>query len=116
MTTIELLASSMQPVPFEPGAALMTQGESGDAYYILTAGSASVRRDGMEISQVHAGEGCGEIALLRDVPRTASVIAEGTVGTYRLDRAAFIAAVTGTSASRAAADRLIADRISASQA
>ena len=116
MTTIELLASSMQPASFEPGAALMTQGESGDDYYILTAGSASVRQDGAEIRRLQAGDGCGEIALLRGVPRTASVIAEGAVETYRLHRAAFIAAVTGTSASRAAADRLIADRISASQA
>jgi MFS family permease len=113
MTTIELLAGSMRPVHFEPGAALMTQGESGDAYYILTDGAASVRRDGVEIRRIAAGDGCGEIALIRDVPRTASVVADGPVDTFRLDRDAFLAAVTGTSASRVAADRLISDRLAA---
>jgi MFS family permease len=113
MTTIEHLAGSMRPVRFEPGDPLMTQGESGDAYYILTDGEASVRQDGVEIRRLEVGEGCGEIALLRDVPRTASVVADGDVETFRLDREAFLSAVTGTSASRAAADRLVADRLAA---
>ena len=113
MTTIELLAGSMRPVEFEVGADLMTQGQSGDAYYILTGGTASVLQDGARIRRLEAGDGCGEIALLRDVPRTASVVADSPVAAFRLDRDAFLAAVTGTSASRAAADRLVSDRLAA---
>jgi MFS family permease len=111
LTTIELLAGSMRRVGFADGESLMRQGEPGDDYVVLASGEAVVSRDGEALGRVTAGEGCGEIALLRDVPRTASVVADGPVDGYRLDRATFLAAVTGTSSSLALADRLVADRV-----
>ena len=68
--------------------------------------------DGRHIASFGRGEGFGEIALLRDVPRTATVTARTPVKLYALERDAFLAAVTGHSASEEAADALIVSRMS----
>jgi len=72
-----------------PGAKLVEQGAPGDAFYAIRSGQAEVVRDGERIGQLGPGSHFGEIALLRAVPRTASVIARTPVRAFRLDRVGF---------------------------
>lgn len=57
------------------------------------------------------GDGFGEIALLRDLPRTATVTALAAVEGYRLPRPVFLEALTGNAASGAVADRMVTERL-----
>ena len=78
---------------------------------MLAAGSLRVERDGTRLRDVtEPGEGVGEIAILRDVPRTASVFATGPSTLLAIDRAPFLAAVTGHPDAHAAADAVVAAR------
>ncbi|HSK53448.1 MAG TPA: MFS transporter [Clostridia bacterium] len=111
MAIVEQLAGELESTAFEDGAWLMREGESGDRYYLIASGRVRVTREGNPMRELGRGEGVGEIALLRDVPRTASVRAVGPVETLALERGAFLAAVTGTPASRVAADAVIDERL-----
>lgn len=111
MTTLEHLAGSMRQEQVAAGETLLRQGDPGDAYYVLAAGSAEILRDGERINAIGAGDGFGEIALLRDVPRTATVVALEPLTAYRLDRETFLDAVASTPSSTATAGRLVADRM-----
>jgi MFS family permease len=108
---IELLARRLEPVAYATGSTVITQGEVGDHYYLIESGVAGIVADGRHVTDLRAGDGFGEIALLRDVPRTASVVARESLGLLRLDRATFLEAVTGMPASHAAAEDLMAARI-----
>jgi len=66
--------------------------------------------DGRLVRRMLAGDSYGEIALLRDVPRTASVTASGDLVAYTLERDAFLAAVTGDRQSLHAAEAVIGER------
>ncbi|MFL5684793.1 MAG: cyclic nucleotide-binding domain-containing protein [Chloroflexota bacterium] len=93
------------------GDGLIRQGDAGDRFYVLAAGSLRVERDGVRLRDVtQPGEGVGEIAILRDVPRTASVFANEPSTLLAIDRAPFLAAVTGHPAAHAAADAVVATR------
>jgi CRP-like cAMP-binding protein/Zn-dependent protease len=84
----ELLAQG-EWIPAAPGEALFHQGDEGDAFYVIGSGHAEVRQDGAPIRDLGPGDHFGEIALLEDVPRTASVIAKTPLRVFRLDRAGF---------------------------
>ena len=93
------------------GAGLIREGDPGDRFYVLAAGSLRVERGGVDLRNVTVpGEGVGEIAILRDVPRTASVFAREPTTLLAIDRAPFLAAVTGHPAAYAAADAVVATR------
>ncbi len=72
-----------------PGEAMIEQGAIGDAFYAIRSGQVDVVRDGSVIRTLGSGTHFGEIALLRDVPRTASVVAKTPVRAFRLDREGF---------------------------
>jgi CRP-like cAMP-binding protein len=72
-----------------PGAAIVTQGEVGDAFYALSSGQVEVLDNGRQVSTLGPGSHFGEIALLLDVPRTATVRALTPVTAFRLDRPGF---------------------------
>ncbi len=115
VATIEQLAGSLEHAEFEPGRSVFRQGERGDYFYIVESGCAEVILDGSVVRTLGTGECFGEIALLRDQPRTAGVRASADthLRVSRLRRSAFLTAVTGYPAAAAAGDDLVRDRLEA---
>jgi MFS family permease len=111
MVVIEQLARSLEPIHHDAGTSVIVQGDAGDAYYIVSSGRADVIRDGARIAEVSAGDGFGEIALLDDRPRTASIVVREALDGHRLPREAFLEAVTGSPLSARAGARLVAERL-----
>jgi len=109
---LERLAASLIPAHVEAGDEIIRQGDIGDRYYVLAEGRVAVMVDGVPARELGPGEGFGEIALLRDVPRTASVVALGEVELLALERLPFLEVVTGFPQSGAAAESVIAGRLS----
>ena len=109
---LESVARSLVRVRVEAGRELFRQGELGDRFYIVAEGRAEIVSDGRPVAVTVAGGYFGEIALLRDVPRTATVRALTDLELFALEREDFIAAVTGHAASADAADAVVATRLS----
>jgi CRP-like cAMP-binding protein len=109
--TLEGVAQALSPVRLATGEEVFRQGEVGDRYYIVAEGEVEIVVDGQVVNVTGPGGYFGEIALLRDVPRTATVRAKNDVELLALDREDFIAAVTGHAASLEAADSVIATRL-----
>jgi MFS family permease len=103
------IARSLEPVALPAGAVAIRAGEPGDTYYVVADGKLAASPGGA----MTRGDGFGEIALLRDVPRTATVTAETDTRLLALDRATFLAAVTGHPLARREADRVASERIRA---
>ncbi|MBI2238387.1 MAG: cyclic nucleotide-binding domain-containing protein, partial [Actinobacteria bacterium] len=83
-------------VNVSPGETIIEQGELGDAFYAISSGQVEVRADGALLHTLGPGAYFGEIALLLDVPRTASVVARTPVRVFRLDRDGFDRLVAGS--------------------
>jgi hypothetical protein len=113
LATIEHLAASLRPFDAPGGTVLIRQGERGDEYFLPETGALEIVQDGRVVAHRGWGVGVGEISLLRDVPRTATVTTIGNVRGFALDRAAFLEAVTGHPQGRAAADDRVAERLAA---
>ena len=111
LTALEQLARSLEPVSFASGERVITQGDPGDCFYVIESGSVAIIHDGHRQTTLGAGEGFGEIALLSDRPRTATVDVTDSMTGYRLPREAFLEAVTGSPHSVIAADELMARRL-----
>ena len=113
---LEGLARSADWVTVPAGRVIIREGERGDRFYVLESGTVSVTRDGVHVRTLDAaGDGFGEIALLRDVPRTATVTADVETTLMILTREPFLAAVTRhpvvvAAAGRVVEARLLADR------
>ena len=108
---IEGLASALRPIQLPAGAVLIRQGDPGDAYYAIAAGELDATQDGRMLGRYGRGEGVGEIALLRAIPRTATVTAGTAATVYRLDRDLFLAAVLGHAPTQRQADSIAAARL-----
>ena len=109
--TLEGLASHLVRLGVPAGTRLFQQGDPGDRFYIIAAGEADVAVDGQH-KPIGSGDYFGEIALLRDLPRTATVTAQTDLELYALGREEFVAAVAGHPSSAEAADTVIATRLS----
>jgi CRP-like cAMP-binding protein len=72
-----------------PGETLVREGEPGDAFYVIRSGRAEVTKDGEVLRSLDPGDFFGEIALLEDSPRTATVTATTPMRAFRLDREGF---------------------------
>ena len=110
--TLEALAIRLEPRSADAGDVIFAQGDAGDDFYLVDTGTVSVAVDGESVAELGAGESFGEIALLHDVPRTATVTALSGVALYALGREEFLAAVTNHTQSRTAADTVVAGRLS----
>jgi CRP-like cAMP-binding protein len=92
------------------------QGDAGDRFYVIRVGEVTVVPPGRPPVALGPGGYFGEIALLREVPRTATVTARTEVDLYALERDVFIAAVTGYAPSADAADAVIASHLGSAAA
>jgi MFS family permease len=109
------LAAGLEPVLLNPGDILIRQGDHGDAYYAIAAGELGASQDGQCLGRFGRGEGVGEIALLRDIPRTATVTARTAATVYRLDREPFLTAVLGHAPTQRRAAQIAATRLASSE-
>jgi hypothetical protein len=115
LATIEQLAGVLDHAELAPGQTATRQGEPGEHFYIVRSGRAEVLVDGRVVTTLGPGECFGEIALLQDRPRTATVRAsvDGCLQLSRLRRSAYLTAVTGYPAAAAAGDDLVTSRLGA---
>jgi MFS family permease len=111
MPVMDHLARNLTHVQAAAGETVFEQGDEGNRFYVVAAGEADVFGDGRHIRTVRRGESFGEIALLRDVPRTAEVRARTSLSLYALDRDVFVPAVTGYSPAAARADAVVASML-----
>ena len=87
---LDLLAVKLSVVPFDKGTVIVRRGDPGQDFYIVREGRvAAVDGSGKTLSEMGAGEFFGEIALLRDTPRTATVIGTVAGSVWRLGRQDF---------------------------
>jgi MFS family permease len=107
----ERVAANLEPVLVPADVAVIRAGEAGDRFYLVDDGELRIEAAGVD-SVARAGGSFGEIALLRDVPRTATVTAAVDSRLYALSRADFLAVVTGHEGVRAAGEAVADARLS----
>jgi MFS family permease len=110
---LEGLAAALEPVSLAAAEVLIRQGDPGDAYYVIATGELDAVQDGHRLGRFGRGEGVGEIALLRAIPRTATILARTEATVYRLDRDHFLTAVLGHAPTRRQAGQIADTRLAA---
>jgi len=110
-STLDGLARKMIRVEVGAGDVVILEGEASDRFYVIESGSVSATHDGVLLRHENAGEFFGEIGLLRDVPRTATITADADTVLLALEREDFLAAVTGQAESMTAAESVVARRL-----
>jgi MFS family permease len=93
--TLNRLALALVPVHAATGDVVIREGDTGDRFYVIEDGTVEVTKEGRHVVSLGPGDFVGEIALLRDVPRVATVTAASAVLLQALDREHFVPAVTG---------------------
>jgi MFS family permease len=108
---LERLARQLDRIVAPAGTDVIRQGDVGDRFYVIDEGSFEVLADGQRVNTLGEGAFFGEIALLHDVPRTATVRAAGDGAVWALDQEEFLATVTGLPQSESAAHAISAERL-----
>jgi MFS family permease len=108
---LERLATSLTHVDVPMGGVVIREGEVGDRFFVVVAGRLEVKVHGREVRDLGPGDGFGEIALVRGLPRTATVRAITDVRLVAVDREPFLAALTGQPRSRSIAVGLADQRL-----
>jgi MFS family permease len=113
--TIEQLGANLEHADYGPGQPVFEQGERGERFYVVESGRADVIRDGQVVRTLARGDCFGEIALLRDQPRSATIRAAADEGlrVSVLQRSAFLTAVTGYPASSTEGEEVVTARLRA---
>lgn len=86
---VTALCRRFAPLPVAADEAVITAGEIGDRFYLVREGEFEVRVEGAAVATLRRGDSFGEIALLQDVPRTASVVALSAGEVLALEREDF---------------------------
>jgi beta-glucosidase-like glycosyl hydrolase/MFS family permease len=107
LPAVENLARCLEPVAVTAGSTVFEQGQPGDRYFVIEEGVAEVLGDGQPVATLGPGDGFGEIALLRRVPRTATVRARTDLRLEALRSEHFLPVVTGVPASSEVADETV---------
>jgi len=113
LPAIEELAVRARSVSVPGGDPVFVQGDAGDCFYVVAEGAAEVRQDGRLLRVLRAGDGFGEIALLRRCRRTATVASKGGLVVRMIDRNAFLAAITGHRPTAGTAATIVSDLLDA---
>jgi MFS family permease len=108
---LESLARSLTAVRVAAGGVVVSLGEESDKFYVIESGLVEVTQGDRVLRREGPGEFFGEIGLLRDVPRTATITAVEDTVLQALDREIFLDAVTGQNDARMAADDVISRRL-----
>ena len=108
---LERLARQLDRIVTPGGTDVIRQGDVGDRFYVIDEGSFEVLVDGQRVNTLGEGAFFGEIALLQDVPRTATVRAAGAGAVWALDQEEFLRTVTGLPQSESAAHAISAERL-----
>ncbi len=116
LATTEGLARRMIALEVPAGTDIITQGQEGDRFYLIADGTVEVMQDGALLRRQGAGDSFGEIALLHDVRRTATVRAISDTRLLAIDREPFLLSVTGHADSHRAATEVAERRLSAAPA
>ena len=110
IATVERLSHDLSPEERPGGEDVIVQGELGDRFYLIESGQVEVFENGTFRRNEGPGESFGEIALLRDVPRTATVRTTEPTRLLVLERDQFLGAVTGHRRSQQVAHTVVDDR------
>lgn len=105
---LEAVARRASERTFAPGEVIIRQGDPGESFHAIAGGQVDVDIDGRHIRTLRRGDGIGEVALLLDSPRTASVVVVEPTQTFEIGREPFLAAVTGHEPALHTAHRRIA--------
>ena len=110
---LERLAGHFKERTFPEGSAVTMEGGTGTGFFVVVEGNATVSVSGEQRGTLGPGDSFGEIALLRDVPRTATVRATADATLVSLAQDEFLSAVTGHTDSSAAVEAVVTSRIGA---
>jgi MFS family permease len=114
--TLESLAARAEKRHVNAGETVFRKGDPGDAFYVVEDGTLTLSLDGTAPRRLQQGDFFGEIALLRDVPRTATITAETDSKLLSLRRDDFLPVVTGHTGASAAAAAVVGARLGTSRA
>jgi len=109
---IEGLARALEPVSVKAGTVVIREGEEGDCFYAIAHGELLVSKRGQDVSLLGRGNGFGEIALIKEVPRTATVTAVTDAELFSLEKDPFVLALTGHAPAASAAGEMVSQRLS----
>ena len=107
---LEGVARNAWDVSAAAGEVVVRQGEAGDTYFAIADGMVEVVKDDVAENTLQRGDGFGEIALIDDVPRTATVIALTDATLVAIAREPFLVAVTGHAPTRDTVRRVAPER------
>jgi CRP/FNR family transcriptional regulator, cyclic AMP receptor protein len=108
---LDVVAARGDSVAAEDGQAVMTEGETGEGFYVITSGRAKVARSGNVVTELEPGDYFGELSLFDPAPRNATITAVGTLSCVLMSRADFTQALDQVPAIRDALLHGMARRI-----